>query len=105
MKRIVHAIPRLHDHGADNENYWAAFSSLFWASAPIYWLLGFLGGARLSRDRYQKVVIETSTLNLIFLVFVFSFGVALEFNFPITDRMFIFHLKSDFFLCAFCPGG
>ena len=98
MKQVVPAIRRLHDRGAGNIDFWCFFFSLFWATTPIYWLLGFLGGSRLSRERYEKAVIKTSTPHLLFLVSIFAFGLASEFNFPITNGMFVFHLTSDFFL-------
>jgi hypothetical protein len=97
MAALVPAIRGLPKELASSGNYWGLFFSLFWASAPVYGLLGYLGAPFLSEYRYKKYVIDTTLFRVICIFLMFSFGVLFLFVFPILSGMWITNQSSDNF--------
>lgn len=97
MEQLVPAIQRLHDDSTAYSSYWGLFFAFFWVTAPIYWLLGFLGASRLSDFRYKKLVVETTNIRIICILFIISLAMAFVFAFPILSGMYPVRQTSHFY--------
>lgn len=97
MRHIVPAIRRLGAYDVAYASYWGFFFSLFWITAPIYWLLGFLGAPRLSADRYKKLVTDTTTIRVVLIFVLATWSLMFVFLFPILSGMYCIRQTSDFF--------
>lgn len=97
MRRFIPAIRRLHDGSSEYTNYWGVFFSVFWITAPIYWVLGFGGGGWLSACRYRKLIIETTIARIVCVLLMCSLGLGFAFTFPILSGMYLVRETSHFF--------
>ena len=94
MASIVPAISNLRLHVAEYTNYWGMFYATFWATYPVYILLGFIGSFYLSEYRYQKAVLAT-TWNRVALmsIVIFPLGIVI-FYFPMLYSFAVHQISS-----------
>src|SRR5450830_994029 len=82
-------IKKLPYHTRLDAHYWQLFYSLFWLTAPVFWILGFVGSFYLSAYRYEKLVGQISLWKCWLLFIIFSLALI---------YLLFFHMLSFLFL-------